>query len=69
MFNAWCSKVPPIVWMFRKIFPEDFNPHYDLDLEESNQILPQNSLAVDDAPLYPCLAAKDSADIEERSFF
>ena len=31
------------------IFPEDFNYHCDLD---RNQKLPQNTLAVDDAPLY-----------------
>ena len=29
----------------RLIFPEDFNPHCDLDLEDSNQKLPQNTLA------------------------
>ena len=40
------------VTAYRKIFPQDINPHCDLDLEESNPNLPQSTPARDDAPLY-----------------
>ena len=42
----------PQMWLVQKIFPADFNPHCDLDRENSNQKLPQNIPAHDDAPLY-----------------
>ena len=48
----WQDPPLPIVWMVQKIFPEDFNPHCDLGHEDSNQKLPQNTAAVDDATLY-----------------
>ena len=50
-FVALCVNIPHVVWLVQKIFPDDFNPHCDLDLD-SNPKLPQNTLAHDDAPLY-----------------
>ena len=35
-----------------EIFPEDLNPHCDLDLEHSNHKLAHNPPAHDDAPLH-----------------
>ena len=65
---SWCSKIPPppVVWLVWKIFPEDFNPHCDLDLEDSNQKLPQN--AHDDAPLYHVWLQKVQK-IQKKHFF
>ena len=51
-FVAWRGKIPPVMWLVRKIFPEDVNPHCDLDHEDSNQTLLQNIPAVDAAPQY-----------------
>ena len=45
------ARYPLVVRLFPKIFPEDFNPHCDLDHKDSNQKLPQNTLVTDDAPL------------------
>ena len=45
-FVTQCSKISPVVWLVRKVFPEDFNPHCDRDLEDNNQKLPQSTLLV-----------------------